>query len=49
MDKQHLDQLVKGVSEMKRHIAGKPVPCSKSSPVTLKLSKHCALKYAIAR
>jgi putative transcriptional regulator len=25
MDKQHFDQLVKGVSEMKRHIAGKPV------------------------
>ena len=25
MDKQHFDQLVKGVSEMKRHIAGKSV------------------------
>lgn len=25
MDKQHFDQLVKGVREMKRHIAGKPV------------------------
>ena len=26
MDKQHFDQLVKGVREMKRHLAGKPVP-----------------------
>jgi hypothetical protein len=25
MDKQHFDQLVKGVKEMKRHIAGKTV------------------------
>ncbi len=25
MDKQHFDQLVKGVREMKRHMAGKPV------------------------
>ena len=25
MDKQHFDQLVKGVREMKRHLAGKPV------------------------
>lgn len=25
MDKQHFDQLVKGVKAMKRHIAGKPV------------------------
>ena len=25
MDKQHLDQLVKGVREMKRHMAGKPI------------------------
>jgi hypothetical protein len=25
MDKQHFDQLVKGVEEMKRHIAGKTV------------------------
>ena len=25
MDQQHFDQLVKGVREMKRHIAGKPV------------------------
>jgi putative transcriptional regulator len=25
MDKQHFDQLVKGVNEMKRHMAGKPV------------------------
>lgn len=24
MDKQHFDQLVKGVREMKRHLAGKP-------------------------
>ena len=26
MDKEHFDQPVKGVREMKRHIAGKPVP-----------------------
>ena len=26
MDKQHFDQLVKGVRQMKRHLAGKPVP-----------------------
>jgi putative transcriptional regulator len=26
MDKEHFDQLVKGVREMKRHIAGKKVP-----------------------
>lgn len=26
MDKQHFDQLVNGVKEMKRHIAGKTVP-----------------------
>ena len=26
MDKEHFDQLVKGVREMKRHMAGKPVP-----------------------
>jgi hypothetical protein len=25
MDKQHFDQLVKGVREMKRHMGGKPV------------------------
>ena len=25
MDKQHFDQLVKGVTQMKRHMAGKPV------------------------
>jgi putative transcriptional regulator len=25
MDKQHFDQLVRGVREMKRHMAGKPV------------------------
>lgn len=25
MDKQHFDQLVKGVREMKRHLSGKPV------------------------
>ena len=25
MDKQHFDQLIKGVHEMKRHMAGKPV------------------------
>lgn len=26
MDKEHFDQLVKGVREMKRHMAGKTVP-----------------------
>jgi putative transcriptional regulator len=26
MDKEHFDQLVKGVRQMKRHLAGKPVP-----------------------
>jgi putative transcriptional regulator len=26
MDKEHFDQLIKGVREMKRHIAGKKVP-----------------------
>jgi hypothetical protein len=26
MDKGHFDQLVKGVRQMKRHIAGRPVP-----------------------
>jgi len=25
MDKEHFDQLIKGVREMKRHLAGKPV------------------------
>lgn len=31
MDKQHFDQLVKGVREMKRHLAGKPVRGSRST------------------
>ena len=31
MDKQHFDQLVKGVREMKRHIAGKFVRGAKTS------------------
>ena len=31
MDKQHFDQLVKGVREMKRHIAGKSVRGAKTS------------------
>jgi putative transcriptional regulator len=31
MDKQHFDQLVKGVREMKRHIAGKRVRGAKTS------------------
>ena len=31
MDKQHFDQLVKGVHEMKRHMAGKPVRGAKTT------------------
>ena len=31
MDKQHFDQLVKGVREMKRHMAGKPVRGAKTT------------------
>lgn len=31
MDKQHFDQLIKGVSEMKRHMAGKPVRGAKTT------------------
>ena len=31
MDKQHFDQLVKGVREMKRHIVGKPVRGAKTT------------------
>ena len=31
MDKQHFDQLVKGVREMKRHMAGKSVPGVRTS------------------
>ena len=34
MDKQHFDQLVKGVREMKRHIAGKRVRGVKSTALT---------------
>lgn len=33
MDKEHFDQLVKGVREMKRHIAGKTVRGAKSTEV----------------
>ena len=31
MDKQHFNQLVKGVREMKRHMAGKPVRGAKTT------------------
>ncbi len=31
MDKQHFDQLVKGVRQMKRHMAGKPVRGAKTT------------------
>jgi hypothetical protein len=31
MDKQHFDQLVKGVREMKRHMAGKSVRGAKAT------------------
>src|SRR5208283_5009576 len=31
MDKQHFEQLVKGVREMKRHMAGKPVRGAKTT------------------
>ena len=31
MDKQHFDQLVKGVREMKRHMAGKRVPGARTT------------------
>ena len=34
MDKQHFDQLVKGVREMKRHIAGKRVRGAKTTELT---------------
>jgi putative transcriptional regulator len=34
MDKQHFDQLVKGVREMKRHIAGKRVHGVKTTEMT---------------
>jgi len=33
MDKEHFDQLVKGVREMKRHMAGKTVRGAKSTEV----------------
>jgi DNA-binding transcriptional regulator YiaG len=33
MDKQHLDQLVKGVSEMKRHMAGKSIRGARATVV----------------
>lgn len=34
MDKQHFDQLIKGVREMKRHIAGRPVRGARATQVT---------------
>ena len=34
MDKQHFDQLVKGVREMKRHVAGKVVRGAKSTELS---------------
>lgn len=33
MDKKHFDQLVKGVRDMKRHMAGKPVRGARTSAV----------------
>jgi DNA-binding XRE family transcriptional regulator len=33
MDKQHFDQLVKGVSEMKRHMAGKSIRGARATVV----------------
>lgn len=33
MDKQHFDQLVKGVREMKRHMAGKPIRGARATVV----------------
>lgn len=33
MDKEHFDELVKGVREMKRHMAGKTVRGAKSTEV----------------
>jgi putative transcriptional regulator len=35
MDKQHFDQLVKGVREMKRHVAGKAVRGAKSTALSV--------------
>jgi putative transcriptional regulator len=34
MDKQHFDQLVKGVREMKRHLAGKSVRGTRATELT---------------
>lgn len=34
MDKKHFDQLVKGVREMKRHMAGKPVRGAKTTVIS---------------
>ena len=34
MDKQHFDQLVKGVREMKRHMAGKSVRGARTTELT---------------
>lgn len=34
MDKQHFDQLIKGVREMKRHMAGKPVRGARTTELT---------------
>jgi putative transcriptional regulator len=33
MDKQHFDQVVKGIREMKRHMAGKPVRGARTTSV----------------
>ena len=35
MDKQHFDQLVKGVREMKRHVAGKAVRGAKATELSV--------------
>ena len=35
MDKQHFDQLVKGVREMRRHVAGKAVRGTKSTDLSV--------------
>lgn len=34
MDKQHFEQLIKGVREMKRHVAGKTVPGIRVTEIT---------------
>jgi putative transcriptional regulator len=40
MDKQHFDQLVKGVREMKRHIAGKRVRGARVTTIDTPSVKH---------